>query len=111
MFYAIAIVIHIKIIKSWIFKINKNLKTLYKDLNELLADNIKKTLDEAIKFIIKNGAKSENIKVAGQSFTETPIEAMAKKSQLLSVCLENKVDFVDLGKGTFKRIEKNGLVC
>ncbi len=67
-------------------------------------------LKEVIKFLIKNGAKPENIKVAGQSFTETPIEAMAKKSLLLSVCLENKVNCIDLGKGTFKRLEKEGLV-
>jgi hypothetical protein len=67
-------------------------------------------LREVIKFLIEKGAKPENIKVAGQSFTETPIEAMAKKSQLLSVCLENKVNCLDLGKGTFKRIEKEGLI-
>jgi len=67
-------------------------------------------LEEVIKFLIKKGAKSENIKVAGQSFVETPIEAMAKKSQLLSICLDNKVNCIDLGKGTFKRIEKDGLV-
>ena len=67
-------------------------------------------LEEVIRFLIKNGAKAENIKVGGQSFSETPIEAMAKKSQLLSVCLENKVNCIDLGKGTFKRIEKDGLV-
>ena len=67
-------------------------------------------LDEVIKFLIKNSAKPENIKVVGQSFAETPIEAMAKKSQLLSVCLENKIECIDLGKGNFKRIEKDGLV-
>jgi len=67
-------------------------------------------LKEVIKFLIKRGAKPENIKVAGQSFTETPIEAMAKKSQLLSVCLENKINCLDLGKGNFKRIEKEGLI-
>jgi uncharacterized protein (DUF362 family) len=67
-------------------------------------------LKEVIKFLIKRGAKPENIKVAGQSFTETPIEAMAKKSQLLSVCLENKVACLDLGKGNFKRMEKEGLI-
>lgn len=67
-------------------------------------------LREVIKFLIKNGAKSENIKVAGQSFSETPIEAMAKKSQLLSVCLENKINCIDLGKSGFKRIEKEGLI-
>lgn len=67
-------------------------------------------LREVIKFLIKRGAKPEKIKVAGQSFSETPIEAMAKKSQLLSVCLENKVNCIDIGKGSFKRIEKEGLI-
>ncbi|OIO44854.1 MAG: hypothetical protein AUJ24_01060 [Parcubacteria group bacterium CG1_02_36_42] len=67
-------------------------------------------LRELIKILIEKGAKAENIKVAGQSHSETPIEAMAKKSQILSVCSENKVEFLDLGKGIFKRIEKEGLV-
>ena len=67
-------------------------------------------LRELIKFLIENGAKAENIKVAGQSQSETPIEAMAKKSQILLVCSENKIEFLDLGKGNFKRIEKEGLV-
>jgi len=67
-------------------------------------------LRELIKFLIEKGAKAENIKVAGQSQSETPIEAMAKKSQILSVLLENKVEFLDLGKRNFKRIEKEGLV-
>jgi len=67
-------------------------------------------LDEMIKFLIERGIKRENIKVAGQSFTETDILAMAKKSQIFSVCSENKIDFLDLGKGNFKRIETDGFV-
>jgi uncharacterized protein (DUF362 family) len=67
-------------------------------------------LRELIKFLIEKGVKKENIKVGGQSFTETPIEAMAKKTQLLSVCSENQVEFLDLGKRGFRRIEKNNLV-
>jgi uncharacterized OB-fold protein len=67
-------------------------------------------LNALIKFLIKKGGKNENIKVAGQSFVETPIEAMAKKSLILPVCLENNVGFMDLQKGGFKRIEKEGLV-
>jgi uncharacterized protein (DUF362 family) len=67
-------------------------------------------LNALIKFLIKKGAKNENIKVAGQSFVETPIEAMAKKSLILPVCQENNVGFMDLQKGSFKRIEKEGLV-
>lgn len=67
-------------------------------------------LRELIKYLVEKGVKRENIKVGGQSFTETPIEAMAKKTQLLSVCSENQVDFLDLGKRDFRRIEKNNLV-
>ena len=67
-------------------------------------------LQAVVNFLIRKGAKSENIKVMGQSFTETPLEAMTKKSQLLSICLENKVHCSDLAKGSFKRIEKDGLI-
>lgn len=67
-------------------------------------------LRELINFLIEKGMKTKNIKVAGQSLSETPIEAMAKKSQILSVCSENKIEFLDLGKRGFKRIEKDNLV-
>lgn len=67
-------------------------------------------LDELIKFLIKEGAKRENIKVVGQSFSETPIEAMAKKSQIFSIGEKNKVEFLNLEKANFKRIEKGDLV-
>jgi len=65
-------------------------------------------LDELIKILKEKGAK--NIKVAGQSHKETPLEAMAKKSQILSVCQKNEVEFFDLAKSNFKRIEKDGIV-
>ena len=67
-------------------------------------------LRELIEILIEKGAKAENIKVAGQSQSDTPIEAMAKKSQILFVCQENRVEFWDLRKRNFKRIEKEGLV-
>jgi uncharacterized protein (DUF362 family) len=67
-------------------------------------------LDELLNFLLKRGARPENIKVVGQSFSEAPIEAMAKKSQILSVCEKNKVEFQDLAKFNFKRIEKDNLV-
>ena len=67
-------------------------------------------LKELINFLIKRGVKKENIKVAGQSFSETSLEAMAKKTQILSVCSENQIEFLDLQKRNFKRIEKRDLV-
>lgn len=67
-------------------------------------------LAELIKFLIEKGIKRENIKVVGQSFTERDVLAMAKKSQILRVCSENKVEFLDLGKRNFKRIEKEGFI-
>jgi uncharacterized protein (DUF362 family) len=67
-------------------------------------------LDELLNFLLKRGARPENIKVVGQSFSEAQIEAMAKKSQILSVCEKNKVEFQDLAKFNFKRIEKDNLV-
>ncbi len=97
-------------------KINENSKvlilpTLISVSHPYFRDNTDPdVLREVIKFLIKSGAKPENIKVAGQSFVETPIEAMAKKSLLLSACLENKINCIDLGKGAFKRFEKDGLV-
>ena len=97
-------------------KINENSKvlilpTLISASHPHLRENTHpEVLEELIKFLIKNRVKQENIKVGGQSFTETPIEAMAKKTQLLSVCSENQVDFLDLGKRGFRRIEKNNLV-
>jgi uncharacterized protein (DUF362 family) len=67
-------------------------------------------LRELIKFLIEKGVKKENIRVGGQSFTETEIAVMAKKSQIFSICSENKVEFLDLQKGNFRRIEKGDLV-
>jgi len=65
-------------------------------------------LEELIKILKQMGAKS--IKVAGQSHKETSLEAMAKKSQILSVCQRNGIKFLDLEKGNFKRIEREGIV-
>jgi len=67
-------------------------------------------LDFLLKFLIQRGAKKENIKVVGQSQGEAPLESIAKKSQILSICSENKIEFFDLEKGEFKRIEKGNLV-
>jgi hypothetical protein len=42
-----------------------------------------------------------NIKIASQSFSELPIEAMADKSGLLKACLENNITPIDLSKTNF----------
>ena len=97
-------------------KVNQNSKililpTLVSVSHPHLRENTHpEVLRELIKILIEKGAKTENIKVAGQSHSETPIEAMAKKSQILSVCQEQKIEFLDLGKRNFKRIEKGDLV-
>jgi hypothetical protein len=50
------------------------------------------------------GVGVSNIVVAGQSFTDTPIEVLAKRSGLLDVCLKEKIVPTDLyGKG-FRKI-------
>lgn len=67
-------------------------------------------LNELIKFLLRKKIKKEDIKVSGQSMTETPLEAMAKKSKILSVCQKNKIEFLDLRKGNFKRIKKGDFI-
>jgi len=49
-------------------------------------------LDCLIKFVISKGVNPLNIMVGAQSFTDTPIEMMAQKSQLLEVCQQNGVN-------------------
>lgn len=44
-----------------------------------------------------------NIKIASQSFSELPIEAMALKSGLLKVCLKNNITPIDLAKTNFSK--------
>lgn len=57
---------------------------------------------------LKNqGAKSENIKVASQSFNDLPVEAMAQRSGLLEVCLQEQVTPFDLAKTNF--VKKDNL--
>ncbi|PJC47712.1 MAG: hypothetical protein CO034_01495 [Parcubacteria group bacterium CG_4_9_14_0_2_um_filter_35_11] len=67
-------------------------------------------LDALIKYLIRIGVKSSNIKVAAQSFDEIPIEASAQKSLLLKVCLENKITPLDLAKTTFLNKGKEGII-
>ena len=56
---------------------------------------------------IEKGAKRENIKVAGQSFNEFPIEISAQKSQLLKICQNEKIEPLNLSEGNF--LEREGL--
>ena len=62
-------------------------------------------LETAIKYLLERGVKSEDIKVVGQGFDEISIEACAKKSGLLDVCLKNKVQVLDLVQTNFIRKE------
>ena len=64
-------------------------------------------LEAAIKYLLEKGAKRENIKVAGQSFNEFPIEISAQKSQLLKVCQKEKIEPLNLSEGKF--LEREGL--
>ncbi|MDI6602558.1 MAG: DUF362 domain-containing protein [Patescibacteria group bacterium] len=65
-------------------------------------------LESLIKYLIGQGVGLENIKVVGQSFDETPIEASAQKSQLLKVCQNYKIIPLDLAKTNFvKKTQDN----
>ncbi|PIV64877.1 MAG: hypothetical protein COS09_02525, partial [Candidatus Nealsonbacteria bacterium CG01_land_8_20_14_3_00_12] len=62
------------------------LPTLVSPKHPYLAINTNpKFLESLIKYLIEIGGDVKNIKVAAQSFDETPIEASAQKSQLLNV--------------------------
>lgn len=80
------------------------LPTLVSPKHSYFAENTSpEFLGTTIDYLIKRGAKIENIKVAGQSFDEIPIEACAKKSGLLDICLKNKVQVLDLSKSNFAK--------
>lgn len=85
------------------------LPTLISPKHPHLAENTSpQFLESIIKYLIENGVKSENIKVAGQSFTDIPIEICAQKSQLLKVCQNFKIMPLDLAKGNFRKINYKG---
>jgi len=67
-------------------------------------------LEGLLLYLFQKGIKAENIKVAGQSFTDIPIEASIQKSQLLRVCRDFKISPLDLAKTNFVKKEKEGLV-
>lgn len=52
-------------------------------------------------YLIKRGANPQNIKVANQSFSHTPIKASVQKSQILKVCQQARVAPLDLAKTNF----------
>ena len=88
--------------KSWRGAKILILPTLISPKHPHLAENTSpEFLESTIKHLLENGAKIENIKVAGQSFDEIPIEASAKKSQLSKVCKEFNILPINLAQGEF----------
>jgi len=86
------------------------LPTLIAPKHPYLAINTNpKFLDCLIQYLTKIGGGTKNIKIAAQSFDETPIEASAKKSQLLDVCNHRQIIPLDLAKSNFVKKEENGL--
>jgi len=87
------------------------LPTLIAPKHPYLAVNTNpKFLESLIQYLKEIGGDVKNIKVAAQSFDETPIEASAQKSQLLDVCLRNHLLPFDLAKGNFVKRGKNGFI-
>jgi len=85
------------------------LPTLIAPKHPYLAVNTSpKFLENLINYLSNVGADKKNIKVAAQSFDETPIEASAQKSQLLDVCLQNQITPLDLAKGNFVKKTQDG---
>jgi len=78
------------------------LPTLISPKHPYLAENTSpEFLETTIEYLIEKGVRPENIKVASQSFDETPIGVSAQKSQLLRVCQEKKVLPIDLAEKNF----------
>lgn len=78
------------------------LPSLHQSSHAYFRDNTSpEFLEATIKYLLERGARAENIKVAGQSFDEVPIAAAAQKSQLFDVCLQNKVQMLDLSQTNF----------
>lgn len=93
--------------KSWWGAKILILPTLISPKHPYFAENTTpQFLESLIKYLLKIGAEAKNIKVAGQSFNEVPIELVVQKSQILKVCQDYKILPVDLAKTKF--IKKNG---
>ena len=75
------------------------LPTLVSPTHPYFRDNTSpQFLKAVLEFLFENNLKPENIKVGAESSNEISIEAMAQKSGLLQVCLENKIEPLDLVK-------------
>ena len=84
------------------------LPTLISSRHPYFAENTSpQFLESLIKYLKGKGAKLENIKVSGQSFGETSIEASVQKSQLLRVCQDYKIIPLDLAKTNFVKKTKD----
>ena len=60
-------------------------------------------LTATLNFLMEAGVKTENIKVASQSFNELPIGASAQKSGLLKVCGKFNITPIDLAVAAFNK--------
>lgn len=67
-----------------------------------------KTVSTLIKYLIKKGAKKENIVIAGQS-VYAPIEDTLKKTGFGVLCKSYGIHFVDIAKSEFVEKEFEGL--
>ncbi|MCK4474037.1 hypothetical protein KAU40_02110 [Candidatus Parcubacteria bacterium] len=75
------------------------LPTLVSPTHPYFRDNTSpQFLKAVLEFLFENNLKPENIKVGAESSNEISIEKMAQKSGLLQVCLENKIEPLDLVK-------------
>jgi len=63
-------------------------------------------IKEVISYLFQKSIKPENIKVAGQSFDEIPIEGSVQKSGLFPVFQELKVTPINLAEGNFVKKDK-----
>jgi uncharacterized protein (DUF362 family) len=62
-----------------------------------------------VRYLIKMGASTKNIKVAAQSFNEIPIEASAQKSLLFKTCLDYGIIPLDLSGTNFIKKSEEGI--
>ena len=78
------------------------LPTLEKASHSYFRDNTSpEFLAAVLGLLLEKGAKAENIAVAGQSFGDVPVGAMAQKSGLVAVCQKFGIVPTDLAAGEF----------
>ncbi|TFG35871.1 MAG: DUF362 domain-containing protein [Parcubacteria group bacterium] len=66
-------------------------------------------LGAMVKYLVKIGADTKNIKVAAQSFNDIPIEASAQKSLLFKTCLDYGIIPLDLSGTSFVKKTEDGM--